>query len=302
MAEKTVNPLGMISDGLGVVNQVGQILGIGQKRQDRRQLEQQKKLTEQQTRATTGLMDYQKAIDLDMWNKTNYGAQIEHLNDAGLNPALIYGHGGGGGATTGGGAPTATGGQAANAAQTQQANTAMGMQMAQLRLMEAQTKKTNAEAENIGTVDREKTAETTAGIKFQNDLNKMIGINEMTKNYSLMTQKLETESSKMLDEYEAWKASGFEGKATDDPSSPMAKAMTAGLQKTLAELEQAKLQNDATEAGNIVKRFEASLAQQGIHPQSPWYVKIITDMLNKAGVADKIQGGLQMFKKITSVY
>jgi hypothetical protein len=27
---------------------------------------------------------------MDMWNKTNYGAQVEHMKNAGLNPALMY--------------------------------------------------------------------------------------------------------------------------------------------------------------------------------------------------------------------
>ncbi len=40
-------------------------------------------------------------LQMDMWNKTNYGAQIDHMKQAGLNPALMYGMGGGGGATTG---------------------------------------------------------------------------------------------------------------------------------------------------------------------------------------------------------
>ena len=40
-------------------------------------------------------------LQMDMWNKTNYGAQIGHMKEAGLNPALMYGMGGGGGATTG---------------------------------------------------------------------------------------------------------------------------------------------------------------------------------------------------------
>ncbi len=40
-------------------------------------------------------------LQMDMWNKTNYGAQLQHMKDAGLNPALMYGMGGGGGATTG---------------------------------------------------------------------------------------------------------------------------------------------------------------------------------------------------------
>jgi hypothetical protein len=39
-------------------------------------------------------------LQMDMWNKTNYGAQVEHMKNAGLNPALMY-KGAGAGGTTG---------------------------------------------------------------------------------------------------------------------------------------------------------------------------------------------------------
>ena len=37
-----------------------------------------------------------------MWNYTNYENQKKHLEAAGLNPALLYGMSGGGGATAAG--------------------------------------------------------------------------------------------------------------------------------------------------------------------------------------------------------
>jgi hypothetical protein len=40
----------------------------------------------------------------EMWDYTNYENQVKHLEAAGLNPALLYGQGGGGGASTAGGA------------------------------------------------------------------------------------------------------------------------------------------------------------------------------------------------------
>jgi hypothetical protein len=52
-------------------------------------------------------------LQFDMWNKTNYGAQVKHMLEAGLNPALMYGSAGQGGSTgsqTGG---SAGGGSAA---------------------------------------------------------------------------------------------------------------------------------------------------------------------------------------------
>ena len=48
-------------------------------------------------------------LQMDMWNQTNYGAQIEHMRKAGLNPALMYSKGPGAGGSTG----SQTGGQAA---------------------------------------------------------------------------------------------------------------------------------------------------------------------------------------------
>lgn len=153
--------LGMASQGLGIIEQAGNILGIGQKKQDRRQIEQQQKLTDQQVKAQKELADYQQKQQLDMWNKTNYPAQVKQLNEAGLNPALLYGKGGGGGSTTGTGITTGTtGGQAANSAATQQANTAsqglglqIGMQQAQIEVLKSQAKLNNAEAEKKTGVD-----------------------------------------------------------------------------------------------------------------------------------------------------
>ena len=51
-------------------------------------------------------------LQFDMWNKTNYGAQVKHMLEAGLNPALMYGSAGQGGTTgsqTGGSAPSGSG-------------------------------------------------------------------------------------------------------------------------------------------------------------------------------------------------
>jgi hypothetical protein len=48
-----------------------------------------------------------------MWNKTNYGAQVKHMLEAGLNPALMYGSAGQGGSTGSQGGGSAAGGSAA---------------------------------------------------------------------------------------------------------------------------------------------------------------------------------------------
>lgn len=295
---KTMGIGGIAGAVTGLYGIAQNAFGIGEKRQDQRQIEQQQKLTDQQIKANKELADYSQGLQMKMWNDTNYEAQKKHMEAAGLNPGLMYGMSGGGGTTTGSAsAGNAGGGQAANSAATQQANTAMGIQMAQMALMAAQAEKTKAETEEIrGTKIPKGQAETT-GVEFQNKVNEMIGAGEMAENYKWATDRLATQSQKEMAEYEAWVQASFEGKPTDDANSPIAKAMRAGLDKTMEELKQAKLNNDATEASNIVKRFEANLAENGIHPQSPWWVKIVGDLLAKAGITTMIQAGASTIKQ-----
>lgn len=155
--------LGMIP---AAVNAAAGVMGIG----DKRQLRQQQKLTNQQVQAQMDLGEYNRQLQMQMWNDTNYGAQRKHLEDAGLNAALLYGKGGMGGMTTGGGMATGVGGgQAANAAQTSQASAGMGLMGAQIALMQAQTKKTEVEADKLAGVDTELAGADT-GLKKQGTL------------------------------------------------------------------------------------------------------------------------------------
>lgn len=102
-----------------------------------------------------------KDLALQMWNDTNYSAQMMQAEKAGLNKNLLYGGSGGGGVT----ASTGSGGSAPSV-QSQNSNSGfsagigqmsqLGMMKAQQDLMEAQkdnveanTNKTNIEASNI---------------------------------------------------------------------------------------------------------------------------------------------------------
>lgn len=93
----------------------------------------------------------------DMWDYTNYESQVEHMRKAGLSVGLMYGNGGGMGASTSGaqGQGVTNTGSQAEAIRTQ--NQAMGIQLAnvasQTKLNEAQAKKAEAEAEKTSGVD-----------------------------------------------------------------------------------------------------------------------------------------------------
>lgn len=117
---------------------------IGQRARERRAVKNQEHLMGVQLKNQQVLNEQGNELQMDMWNKTNYGAQMEHLKDAGLNPSLMYGMKGGGGVTTGSqGGGSAQGGNAP-APQPMEIGT-----MLQASLLNAQTEKIKAETENL---------------------------------------------------------------------------------------------------------------------------------------------------------
>ena len=172
---------GLISGALGMVG--GAI-------SDRRNYRNQKKLMGLQNEYNLNMLakqqDYAKemaginqgyAMDManwshnankDMWDYTNYENQVAHLEAAGLNPALLYGQGGGGGATAAGGNAIAGSGQSAGGANTSAPQAiksqiiegaGMGIQLglmnAQKRNLEADAAKKEADAVKTAGVDTE---------------------------------------------------------------------------------------------------------------------------------------------------
>ena len=184
---------------LGFLGQLGQsaagaIMGMGLGAiNDQRQLKQQQKLGQQQLELNKAQMAYGKELDYQMWLKTNYSAQKEQMEKAGLNPGLLYGMGGSGGATTGG-----SGGSVNTPSAPMGGGEAMGMMMmkAQLDLMKAQTEatqaqanKSNVEANKLGGVDT-KLSETqieslTQGIANQQALEELTKIQARLSNLEL---------------------------------------------------------------------------------------------------------------------
>lgn len=112
------------------------------------------KQSEYQQQAAEQSQEYAK----DYWDYTNVENQKKHLKNAGLNPALLYGQGGGGGMGLSGGAKQESPSQpqispVAMGLQSQQLEQQKQMNDAQIALAEAQASKARAEAEKIGGVD-----------------------------------------------------------------------------------------------------------------------------------------------------
>lgn len=144
---------------------IGAGLGLAlEKHNDRRQIKQQGKLQEQQISGQKQMTDYNISKQLQMWKDTSYGAQKTEMQKAGLNPALMYGMGGGGGQSTGNASGTVNGGNAP-----QGGGEAMGMiqQQMNLQLLKAQKENIEADTENkkSGTLE---TNEKKTALEYEN--------------------------------------------------------------------------------------------------------------------------------------
>ena len=92
-----------------------------------------------------------------MWKDTNFGAQRDEMEKAGLSVGLMYGNGGGQAASTAGGDGMQPSGPKMNPVEAALQQQAMGLQLKQIeaqnRLASAETAKTLAEANKIAGVD-----------------------------------------------------------------------------------------------------------------------------------------------------
>ena len=69
---------------------------------DKRQIEQQQKLQQLQIQGQMQLGAFNQKLAKEMWEYTNYPAQVEQMKKAGLNVGLLYKGAGAGGTTSGG--------------------------------------------------------------------------------------------------------------------------------------------------------------------------------------------------------
>lgn len=95
--------------------------------------------------------------NLQMWKDTNFGAQRNEMEKAGLSVGLMYGNGGGSAASTAGGTATQPNAPKTNPIEVGLQQQALGLQLKQIeaqnKLANAETAKTLAEANKIAGVD-----------------------------------------------------------------------------------------------------------------------------------------------------
>lgn len=103
--------------------------------------------------------DRAQARSMAMWDYTNYGNQKKHMVEAGLNPALMYGQGGGGGVSANGPQAAGTGMPTPKGQEIETTKQGMALQAAniasQTMVNQASAEKMKAEANKIKGVDTE---------------------------------------------------------------------------------------------------------------------------------------------------
>jgi hypothetical protein len=141
---------------------------------------------------TNAMMQYQNQrnlnkqghrLQMDMWNKTNYGAQVDHMKEAGLNPALMYGSAGQGGTTGSQGGGSASKAQAPKAPVMDMSNMLMDAQLANIkkdtevkeanrRNIEGETPEAKGRIKNLDAKELE-TIQRTTNLKTDNEVRKV---------------------------------------------------------------------------------------------------------------------------------
>lgn len=286
--------------GVGALVEAGLGLILGD-HNDKRQIKQQEKLQKQQIQGQMQMTDYNQQKALEMWQNTNYDAQRQQMEKAGLNVGLMYGQGGGGGTT----ANVTSGNVSAPTAEGQKGEIGMAMQLglqqaltkAQIELTEAQKRKTENEADNIGEggANRNQTLATTEGIKFDNIL-KDINSNIATQTEGEQIQRIRTELQKANAETQSTMAQAKIDNATIETEIQRQKdaaaeqALKVLLTKANINLTDQKIK----ESIETIKRMEAMTdqGQKQIELQ-----KLMTDF--NTSDANKIRQWTQMIGDVT---
>lgn len=255
---------GLLSGAMGLAGGLVDSLDIGGNRRRKKQIEQQQKLTDMQIGANKELADYGMGISKEMFEATGYGAQRRQMEEAGLNPALMYGHAGAGGTTTSASGGSAGIGQASDEASQKMASTqakGMALQLAKLQsevaINKAQAKKLNSEASNLdekSTTEIEQRDIMIEALKQEGYGNWLDNVRKDFLNKPIAENTLEMYGNKIYGTTGLQAMSAF----TKEVSAGIAKGMAeAGNAEAQALLNNAKAEGYWTELLNAVKHADA---------------------------------------------
>jgi hypothetical protein len=249
----------------------GQIMGnVMNRNASNNQLAMQQKFMDMQIQGSKDLSNYNKNNTLDVWNRTNYQAQMEHLKKAGLNPGLLYSKGGQGGSTLSVGQKVDSGRAeytGTKNAKMMEIATKIAEQSVQLKNIEADTKKKEAEAENISK-GTEKTGAEIALLEVNTGNAKLDQVNKQINN-DIADLNLELKESTLSDSIDIINMQlrdiYYTYKNKESDLSLKEGTINSNIEKAKIELAGVKLENTLKRWGIKMKPQELDLIKSKIY-------------------------------------
>lgn len=223
--------------------------------------------------------------NLQMWKDTNFGAQRDEMEKAGLSVGLMYGNGGGSAASTAGGTATQPSAPNTNPVEVALQQEGMGLQLKQIeaqnRLANAQATKTIAEANKIAGVD-------TKGQELQNKWQE-IENRIQTSRESIEQSNMKAAAANADKAVEDWKMSVLDREYLDKIQEDRV---------TLFVSEIAKIQKEGSlaESATDVNYYTARKIQREIEN---FYYEMITRRMSAEAAKESAEN---MLKKIENDY
>lgn len=256
---------GLIGEGMGIAFQ-----GI----KNKQQLKQARRLQDLGLEAEATRLERNKKYALEMWEATGYGAQVDQMKRAGINPALLYGMSGGGGQTAN--IPSAASGIPATAATAQRSGGGEGMGL-QAALIQAQIENIKADTRSKQVnADKTEGVDTDLGRTQIESLIQGITNAKTLNEIAQFEKRIKKVDANVTEQTEPWRMENIVGLA--EQASALADTMQ--VDKTIAEetkddkIKQIRAQAIGAILGNgkltaetwkIGQEVEQKWAEIGIH-------------------------------------
>lgn len=216
----------------------------------------QLKLMEIQNRYNEQMAKNNQQRNKDLWDYTNYENQKQHIKNAGLNPALMYGMGGGGGVSANGAQGQGVTQPTDRSVEMKLKQQGLGLQLAsiasQVALNKSQAEKNKVEANKIAGVDTDVQKATIDNLIAQTS-------NEKVKKGLILGQIRVADAEEELKRNMAdWT------KDKADETRWNIKSLQKGINKLAEEINGMKLDNELKERTIDNKVKESSLTLQNL--------------------------------------